>query len=253
MPPEPYGPRIARWERATEWVMVGGGVAFLLAYSLQQLTPGGGIVAAVCGVVLAATWVAFGVDYIVRLVLARPRGRWFLRHLFDLATVIVPVLRPLRLLRLVVLLEVMHRSVGSRLRGTIIVYASGATVLLIWTAALAILDVESDGGGDIRTLSEAVWWAIVTVTTVGYGDYVPVTAAGRFIAVALMTGGIALIGVVTASLSSWILERVDAAGKGRAESARDEDQRELREGIAAARDEIRALRDEIRSLRGDEG
>lgn len=55
--------------------------------------------------------------------------------------------------------------------------------------------------------ADAVWWAFVTIT-VGYGDFYPVTLTGRITAVALMVGGLALIGVVTATLRSWIVERV---------------------------------------------
>ena len=53
-----------------------------------------------------------------------------------------------------------------------------------------------------------VWWSITTVTTVGYGDLSPVTAMGRVVAVALMLGGITLVGTVTATLASWIVQRV---------------------------------------------
>jgi len=86
--------------------------------------------------------------------------------------------------------------------------ASGA-VLLIYAASLAILETErSQPGSKINTLGDAVWWSLETVTTVGYGDVPPVTGKGRLIAVELMIGGISLVGLVTASLTSWIVERV---------------------------------------------
>jgi voltage-gated potassium channel len=86
--------------------------------------------------------------------------------------------------------------------------ASGA-VLLIYAASLAILETErSHPGSKINTLGDAVWWSLETVTTVGYGDVPPVTGKGRLIAVELMIGGISLVGLVTASLTSWIVERV---------------------------------------------
>ena len=93
------------------------------------------------------------------------------------------------------------------LRGRVVVYTVGATVLTVFIAALAVLDAEQ-GTGAIRTFGDALWWAFVTITTVGYGDLYPVTPLGRIVAAGLMVGGIALIGVVTATLASWIVERV---------------------------------------------
>jgi voltage-gated potassium channel len=53
-----------------------------------------------------------------------------------------------------------------------------------------------------------VWWAFETISTVGYGDFTPVTEVGRLVAVGLMIGGIATLGIVTATLASWIVDRV---------------------------------------------
>ena len=81
----------------------------------------------------------------------------------------------------------------------------------MFVAALAVLDFERNAReASITTFGDALWWAFVTITTVGYGDYSPVTVEGRLVAVGLMLGGIALIGLVTASLASWIVERVAA-------------------------------------------
>lgn len=134
--------------------------------------------------------------------------RWFYTHLFDLAIVVLPMLRPLRLLRLVTILAVLQRTAGAAFRGRVIIYVAGATLLLVWVAALAVLDAERGHDGSIQILRDGLWWAFVTVTTVGYGDYFPVTPTGQLVAVGVMIGGIALIGVVTATLASWIVEKV---------------------------------------------
>jgi voltage-gated potassium channel len=85
-----------------------------------------------------------------------------------------------------------------------------------------------------------MWWAISTVTTVGYGDRYPITVTGRVIAVLLMIGGISLIGVVTASLASWIVQRVaetDTAIQAATAAHIDE-----------LRNEIRMLAEELRQI-----
>jgi voltage-gated potassium channel len=78
------------------------------------------------------------------------------------------------------------------------------------SVSLAILQAErSRDGANIQTFGDALWWAITTVTTVGYGDQYPVTVEGRLIAVGLMLSGVALIGVVTATFASWLVQRVE--------------------------------------------
>ncbi|MBF4511432.1 two pore domain potassium channel family protein [Plantibacter sp. VKM Ac-2885] len=221
----------ARWQKLTEWPLAIAAVVFLAAYSYEVIAEPGGSIAEV---IIAATWVVFVADYIVNLVLARPRWRWFYTHLLDLAIVVLPLLRPLRLLRLVTLLAILNRTAGAAFRGRVIIYAAGASTLLVYVAGLAVLDAERGGDGSIQTLGQALWWAFVTITTVGYGDYFPVTYTGQLVAVGVMIGGIALIGVVTATLASWIVERVE--------------QREaVSEAITSAH--IEALTTEIASLR----
>ncbi|WP_172900731.1 potassium channel family protein, partial [Mycobacterium ulcerans] len=86
----------------------------------------------------------------------------------------------------------------------------------------------------------AVWWAITTVTTVGYGDLYPITVTGRVIAVLLMIGGISLIGVVTASLASWIVQRVaetDSANRAATAAQIDELRTEVRRLAALLREQ----------------
>ena len=88
-------------------------------------------------------------------------------------------------------------------------YTAFSAVLLVYVASLAILETERlQPGSKITTFGDAIWWAVTTVTTVGYGDLSPVTGVGRVIAVLLMVGGISLVGVITATLASWIIQRV---------------------------------------------
>jgi voltage-gated potassium channel len=106
-------------------------------------------------------------------------------------------------------------------------------LLLIYVASLAVFDKERyQPGATINSFGKAIWWSITTVTTVGYGDVYPVTNTGRVIAVFLMIGGISLVGVVTASLASWIIQRVsetETAVQAATAAHIDELRREIRE------------------------
>lgn len=196
------------WQRWTHWPLVAASVAFLVAYSWRVIAEPSGEFRAVTTIVIIVTWMMFIADYLLRLAIAPRRGHWFRTHLADLTFALVPVLRLVRLLRVLTLLPPLRRGAGAALRSRITIYGIGASVVLIYLAALAVLEVERYAqGADIRSFGEALWWACVTVTTTGFGDFVPVTIAGRFVGVGLMFGGVVLVGVSTAALASWILER----------------------------------------------
>jgi voltage-gated potassium channel len=183
---------------------------------------------------MAAVWVAFGVDYAARLALAEARWRFVRSHLLDLATLVLPMLRPLRLLRLVTLLTVLGRTGARGLRGRVALFASGGTVLLVVCGGLAIADAERGApGATITDLGDGLWWAVATMTTVGYGDVYPVTDMGRVVAVCLMAAGIALLGVVTAMLASWLIERVSETSEA---------------GPAATRAQVADIHRQVREL-----
>ncbi len=182
-------------------------VIFFIAYAVEIIAHLTGEEGTIAESIIWATWAVFAVDYIVRLVLAEQRWRWFYRHLLDLSIVVLPLLRPLRLMRFFTILAILQRGAGRMLRGRVVVYTVGATVLTILVASLAMLEAEQGQGGPIQNFGDSLWWSFATITTVGYGDYYPVTVTGRLVAAGLMIGGIALIGVVTATLASWIVER----------------------------------------------
>ncbi|WP_241473605.1 potassium channel family protein [Mycolicibacterium neoaurum] len=236
--------KLNRWEQRAEWPLAAVAIAFLTVYSVQVLGRPQGVEARALWVATWAIWGIFVIDYLVRLALADNRRRWLVRHLLDLAVVALPLLRPLRLLRLVILVGALQKAVGNAFRGRIVAYTLGGVGLLIYVASLAVLEQERDQPGALITsFGKALWWSITTVTTVGYGDLYPVTNTGRIVAVLLMLGGISLIGVVTASLASWIVQRVaeeDAAKQGATAKQVDE-----------LRAEVHALATELRRHRTD--
>ena len=78
--------------------------------------------------------------------------------------------------------------------------------MIVGLGAMGILAVERGHNNSILTIGDALWWAVVTTTTVGYGDVSPVTGEGRLIAVGLMIVGIGFLGVFTATITSFFLE-----------------------------------------------
>lgn len=202
--------RRRRWEQAGEWPLTVAALAFLLAYAWPILDPGlSRAWRTSTEVVSWLAWAMFAADYVVRLSLSERRRTFVRANLVDLAVVALPLLRPLRLLRLVTLLAVLNRKAGGSLRGRVSVYVAGAALMTMFVAALAVLDAERDApGATIRDFGDAVWWAAVTMTTVGYGDRYPVTTEGRLVAAGLMVAGIALIGIITATFASWLIDRV---------------------------------------------
>ena len=213
-----------RWEAAAEWPLTAVAVLFLAAYAWPILDPEIDTKwYTICRLVTSVAWGLFVFDYVARLYLSRHRSRFVRKNLLDLLVVALPLLRPLRLLRLLALLQVLNRYVTGSLRGRVATYVVGATTLVLLVAALAVLDAErGHKGANIATYHDALWWALTTVTTVGYGDHFPVTGPGRLVAGGLMLAGIALLGIVTATLASWLIDRVrELEAESRAATHRD--------------------------------
>jgi voltage-gated potassium channel len=116
--------RLQRFEERTEWPLAIAATIFLAAYSVEVIGQPTGGWARALDMVMVITWALFVVDYAARLYLAPHRPRWFVRHLLDLAIVALPLLRPLRLLRLVVLLAALQKAIGGAIRGRVVVYTA---------------------------------------------------------------------------------------------------------------------------------
>ncbi|OMQ15081.1 voltage-gated potassium channel [Modestobacter sp. VKM Ac-2676] len=213
-----------RYERASQWPLVVVALLFVTAYAWQVLRTGlPGEVETTLTVVTLAAWPIFGVDYLIRLALAEERWRFVRRNWLDGLAVLLPLLRPLRIISLVRVARVLDRKLTVSLHGRVAWYVTLIALLISFMASLAVYDAERDAADAVITsYGDAVWWAVATITTVGYGDAYPVTAEGRLVAVLLMVGGIALLGVVTAAVASWFVGRVaDAAQDAASRPGRD--------------------------------
>lgn len=207
----------------------------------------------------AGIWVAFAAEYLLLLVLAPARGRYVRTHLVELGLVLLPMLRILRVARLLRVARVGRAAMAAasaakvsrrHLATSAALYAPAGAALLVLAAAAVVRDAEGTAAGaNIKGYGDAVWWAMTTVTTVGYGDRYPVTATGRAIATGLMVVGIALLGIVTASMAAAFTRW--AAAPAEEEAAASEATQS--EDLADVLRELRALRTEVAALRSEMG
>ncbi|WP_045549480.1 potassium channel family protein, partial [Nocardioides luteus] len=204
--------RVQMWERRTEIPLLLLAIAFLVAYAWPIVDPRlNRTLEETLTVVFWTVWGAFCLDFLIRVLLADRRGHYLLHHWYDVALIGLPVLRPLRILRVLAFARLLSRSAARTIVGQTTLYVVGLTIIAVFLGALAVLDAErAAADGNIKTLGDAVWWACTTVTTVGYGDHYPVTTNGRLVAVALMVVGIALVGSVTAAVATWFIQHAQA-------------------------------------------
>jgi voltage-gated potassium channel len=174
-------------------------------------------------------WAVFAAEYGIKLYLAPNRRRFVAHHIPDLIIVLVPMLRPLRVLRSVRLLRLLRLALlggfaakGVREARSILRHRGLNWVLLIvlvlnLIAAAVVLEFErGNPEANIDSYPDALWWAVTTITTVGYGDRFPMSPAGRGVAVVLMVAGIAMFGVITATIAAYFVEQTaeeDVAGR----------------------------------------
>lgn len=127
------------------------------------------------------------------------------------------VLRGVRATKIVAAFILDRRAEGAFLAATLI------SMLLVVFSSIAILHFEKDAAGaNIQTPDDALWWAVVTVTTVGYGDRFPVTGEGRIVAAMLMIAGVGLFGTFSGFVAAWFLTPARQKAVGELEGLRTE-------------------------------
>jgi voltage-gated potassium channel len=216
-------PRETAYERWTTLPMIFLSLIFLLAYAVLVLDDlrFSNVATIVLAYLLVGTWVAFIVDYFVRLGLASNRRLFVRKNILDMTSMVIPFMRPFLLLVYLGRLRWFRGRTGSSLRARILAYAGSAVIMFIFVISLAVFAAERHApGASITSYGDAVWWAMETISTVGYGDMVPVTVPGRIYAVTLMLGGMVIVGATTATVISYLNEKVQTAHK-RSQETRD--------------------------------
>ena len=151
-------------------------------------------------------WFAFALDLVIGLLTSRSKKEYLLKHPLELISVLLPFLRPLRLMRVISFGGLALQKIAMGKQFAITIKVALTAIFVSYIAAVQITISERDvEGSNIKTFSDGLWWAVTTVTTVGYGDRFPTTPEGRILAVMLMLVGISLVGVITASVASWFV------------------------------------------------
>lgn len=194
----------------------------------------------------------FFLDFCVRLQAAEDKWRFMRWGWIDLlasipagglqAAKVVRAFQVLRILRAIKSMQMIWRLLFRNRAEGIMASAATATLLLVAFGALTVLLVEAPNpASPIHSPEEALWWAFVTVTTVGYGDYYPVTTLGRVVAVLLMVSGVGLFGSFAAYIGSLFF-----ADQNEAEDQQHQDSMAMMQNLLAR---VEALNQEVKSLR----
>ncbi len=193
--------RLQRWERHTAPWLTALAVVSLVALVLDAAADADSRLVLLIDYL---AWAAFATDYVIRVVLAEERLRFVRTRPVDLLAVLLPAVRALRLVVAVARLA----ALAQRTRSDRVLLTTGLLSATVVLAGAAVeLEAERDAAdATITTYGDALWWAVTTVTTVGYGDRYPVTAEGRLIAAVLMVVGIATMGAVTAAIAARLLK-----------------------------------------------
>ena len=180
-------------------------------------------------------FLAFVGDLSIRFILDSNKRTFLRRNWYLVIAVLVP---PLRILFVVNALLRLGRDAGG-LAKQIGLSALYAVSLVVFLGATLTLSAEIEApGSNIDSFGDAVWWAFVTVTTVGYGDFTPVTVTGRTIAVVIMFTGAAAVGALTAALASFFSSRAHrraevAEGKSETDKGRATDEGSGSDGLGS--------------------
>lgn len=152
---------------------------------------------------------------------------------------VVRIIRILRILRAFRSTKNLLKYLLRHRKATSFAAVASISFMLVVFSAIAVLQFETSPDSNIKTPSDAFWWAYVTITTVGYGDKYPLSPEGRVVACILMTAGVGLFGTFTGFVASLFVEP-----ELREEEA---DIQQLTREIQALRTEVQTLQSKLNS------
>lgn len=192
-------------------------------------------------------WIAFLFEFIVMMKVVPDRGGWMKGHKLEVFLLfaafpfaptgfgLLRVLRILRVSRLARIAKLGRASFGMKGLG----YATLVVALFVLAAGSLFAEVEQS-----RHYSQwdGIWWAVTTMSTVGYGDFSPQTTGGRVIAMFVMALGISFFAVVTAAFAEWFIKHeTDEKSTGQSDEAHGRRHDELMVQLRSIEDRIAAL------------
>lgn len=216
-----------------------------------------------------ALCVIFLFDFFRSLRRAQDKGGYFFRSggwLDLLGSIPISAFAIFRIARLFRIVRLLQKMTGGQLRriftghlaeNTLLFTLVIALILVFTIGWLVLLAEQNAPNANIKTYHDAVWWAFVTITTVGYGDFYPVTGWGQSFAVILMFFGLGIIGVLSSYLSSTFIslqrrrkEKVEGINEQDQDSDENEDEDSVDDEYTARLEaELAAIKGELTALR----
>ncbi len=190
--------RLERLERITELPLMLGSFAMIPIFAGLYLWDLSAVQERIYTAVEYAIWALFAIAFLSKLAVA-PRKRAYLRqNWLEALIVLIPVIRPLRIIRAIFWIV---RDVTRVNRLVTFESLLGYGIGMVLLAATIVTTVEQNAdGANIKSFADALYWSLVTVSTVGYGDHYPVTTVGKFTAIFLMFFGIGIFGGIIAKI-----------------------------------------------------